>query len=49
MNYLRAVPSRRFRWHKSWVTSVAVAPDGMTAATGGEDGTVVAWDLADGG
>jgi WD40 repeat protein len=43
------VESRRelhsYRWHKNWVTCLAVAPDGMTAAAGSEDHTVVVWDL----
>jgi WD40 repeat protein len=37
-----------FRWHSSWVTCAAVAPDGMTAAAGGEDRTVVVWDMPEG-
>lgn len=36
-----------FRWHRRWVTCLAVAPDGMTAAAGSADGTVVLFDLAD--
>lgn len=36
-----------FRWHRRWVTCLAVAPDGMTAAAGSADGTVVVFDLAD--
>jgi len=45
------VPHRRlvetYRFHKSWVTCVAASPDGMTAAVGGNDETIVLWDLAD--
>jgi WD40 repeat protein len=36
---------RCFRWHTSWVTCVAVAPDGMTAAAGSADHTIVVWDM----
>jgi WD40 repeat protein len=31
--------------HKDVVRSVAFAPDGMTAATAGQDGTIVIWDV----
>lgn len=34
-----------FREHKGWVRSVAVAPDGRTALSGGDDTAVVIWDL----
>ena len=34
--------------HSSWVLSVAFAPDGKTALTGGGDATLRFWDLASG-
>ena len=33
-----------FRWHTRWVTCLAVAPDGMTAAAGSADHSFL-WDL----
>jgi len=34
-----------FDWEISTVRAVAFAPDGMTAAVGGFDGSIVIWDL----
>jgi WD40 repeat protein len=34
-----------YRWHQKWVTCVAVSPEGMTAAAGSADSTVIVWDL----
>lgn len=39
---------RGFKGHDAPVRSVALAPDGKSAATGGEDGTLLVWDLATG-
>jgi len=38
-----------YRWWGggTWVTGLALAPDGMTAAAASVDGTVVVWDLDD--
>jgi WD40 repeat protein len=33
-----------FRWELGAIRTTAVAPDGMTAAAGGENGSVVVWD-----
>ena len=34
-----------FQWHARWVNCVAFAPDGMTAAAGSADHTIVIWDV----
>jgi WD40 repeat protein len=34
-----------YSWRIGRLLSLAVAPDGMTAAAGGDDGTIVIWDL----
>jgi WD40 repeat protein len=36
-----------FRWKVGSVEAVVCAPDGMTAAAGGDSGTIVVWDLED--
>ena len=35
----------RAEWHAKWVTALAIAPDGMTAASASDDGGIVIWDL----
>jgi WD40 repeat protein len=39
---------RRFAGHTGWVTSVAFAPDGRLAASGGRDHKIKLWDVAAG-
>jgi WD40 repeat protein len=36
---------RAFRWKIGEVHALAFAPDGMTAAAGGEHGDIVVWDV----
>ena len=38
-------PRGAYSWQQQWVTSLALAPDGMTAASGGADQSVVVWDI----
>ena len=39
---------RIFKGHTDWVNAVEYSPDGMTAISGGRDGTLILWDLATG-
>jgi hypothetical protein len=39
---------RRLGRHRDWVSTIAVAPDGLLAVSGGGDGIVRVWDLATG-
>jgi WD40 repeat protein/GTPase SAR1 family protein len=43
-----AALERTLTGHKDWVRSVAVSPDGKSAASGSEDHTVKIWDLETG-
>lgn len=36
------------RGHKGYVNTVAVSPDGSLCASGGKDGVILLWDLAEG-
>ena len=40
--------AKTLQGHADWVYSVAVSPDGKTAASGGWDGAVILWDLTEG-
>lgn len=40
-------PRRRFQGHKGDASCVAVGPNGYRAASGGQDGAIYVWDLAD--
>jgi WD40 repeat protein len=42
------LPIRTFTGHSAWIYSVAFAPDGRTALSGSEDGTLKLWDVATG-
>lgn len=36
-----------FQWHATWVICLAVAPEGLTVATGGNDRVVAVRDMPD--
>jgi eukaryotic-like serine/threonine-protein kinase len=44
----RGIAERVFSGHQGPVTALAIAPDGQRAASGGVDGTVRVWPLAEG-
>ena len=48
LNYLAHLPHRILHGHEGEVYGVAYAPDNRTVVTGGEDGTVRLWDVANG-
>jgi mono/diheme cytochrome c family protein len=39
---------RTFKGHNDWVQALALSPDRKTLASGGHDGEVILWNLADG-
>jgi WD40 repeat protein len=39
---------RSFDWGVGKLRTVAFAPDGMTAAAGGDSGQIVLWDVGEG-
>jgi WD40 repeat protein len=43
-----AKPSAPFEGRAGWVNAVAVTPDGRRAVSGGNDGTLLLWDLESG-
>ena len=43
-----ASPLLSFTGHSGWATSIAIAPEGRTALSGSDDGTLKLWDLANG-